>query len=330
MTTENQNLGNQNAPQQGQFGQFGPQQPQVGQAQGFNQGFNQPNQQFGNQQFPAQNQAYGNQGGWPNQPGMAGVGAQGFPVNAGAAPQTRGVQRPPDFLPVRVFEVRRYSDKNGRPRVSFNFGAIHISHKQLTSAGVHNPDILVGEEILVDFFKPGDRLLNGSIVTDPGRIVNRFAVHKNKEVEDALEIQLKMEAHKNWLVKESASTGANQRPSGIGTGSMLDNGISRIAPPGVQTDYSQSPAGLPFDQRNLGMPPAMTPIPQGYNQFSQQELQGHAQPGANVNIPAMNVQNWQNHPLANQPVNQPVQQPQQPFYPNQGGGQQGGGGQVGG
>lgn len=323
MTTENQ-FQNQNFANQGQTGnQFGPQSAQAAQPQG-NQFI--PQQQFG-QQFPAQNQGFGNQQpGWPAQQ-MGGVGAQGFPVNPGQAPQTRGVQRPPDFLPVRVFEVRRYSDKNGRPRVSFNFGAIHISHKQLTSAGVHNPDILVGEEILVDFFKPGDRLLNGSIVTDPGRIVNRFAVHKNKAVEDQIEVQLKMEAHKNWLVKESAATGANQRPSGIGTGSMLDNGVSRIAPPGIQTDFSQSPAGLPFDQRNLGMPPAMTPIPQAYNQYSQQENLGNAQPGANVNMPP--VQNWQNHPLANQPVNQPFPQqfvPNQNVQQNQGGGQ----GQVGG
>jgi hypothetical protein len=199
--------------------------------------------------------------------------------------RNRGSQqsRPAAFKRIPVLEVRPYRDKNGRPRVAFNQGSVHISDAQLTSAGVNNPWSLVGREILVDFFRPGDILLNGSVVTRDGIIVNRFAVEPNHEVENRLEYELKKEQLTGWKSMASMAVGANQRPQGQGLGFLTDNGIGRVADAGNQTDYSQTPAGSTIDQRFQGAPPAMQDVPAGSQAGSNQGAEGQNQGQGNQN-----------------------------------------------
>lgn len=213
----------------------------------FNQQPNQAGQ--GQQFFSAQDQ------GMPAMPQNQG----NFPVQQRVYTQQeiqlatqRQNTRPPEFKPIEILEVRRYSDKGGNPRVSFNFGSLHLSYRQLMSAGVFYPESLIGKTISVDFFKRGDILLNGSEVRDNGIIVNRFAIEGNAEVANEIEKELRMSAHHAWASKLNTAFGANQRPSGIGTGNMLDNGVQRVASPGSQTDFSQSPAAQQINQQTGG------------------------------------------------------------------------------
>jgi hypothetical protein len=151
--------------------------------------------------------------------------------------------RQPNMQPVYVADVRRYVDQRGNPRVALNQGAIHLSQRQLTSAQVFVPESLQGKEILVDFFIPGDILLNGSIVTDGGRIVNRFAVQANMEAVNKLEYELMKESHFNWASKASTALGANNRPSGQGTSLQDTNGRVPAGAIPAMAELNQSTGG---------------------------------------------------------------------------------------
>ncbi len=147
--------------------------------------------------------------------------------------------RAPDFRPTKVVDVRRYRDKRtGSPRVAFNQGSIHISMKQMNSAGVFYPETLVGKTIMLDFFKPGDILLNGSGVTDDGRIVNRFLLEPDMAVAREIEKTLALEAHSSWASSAGLTYGANTRGSGIGTGLSDSNGTQAAAAIPAQADLN--------------------------------------------------------------------------------------------
>lgn len=156
--------------------------------------------------------------------------------------------RPVDFRPFTVIDVRRYKDERGNPRLAFNQGAIHISLKQMTSAGVHYPESMVGKTILVDFFKPGDILLNGSAVTDDGRIVNRFALEPDQEVSRSIEKELALSAHNSWASQAALAYGANNRGSGVGMSNQLNNGVTsanqilQMQDPATATTSTMSPS----------------------------------------------------------------------------------------
>lgn len=135
-------------------------------------------------------------------------------------------KRPPDYQALEVTDVREYRDqRTGSPRIAFNQGAVHISLAQLQSAGVHYPRILFGKTIMVDFFKPGDILLNGSVVTDDGRIVNRFVVEQDMQVARDIEKELAMDSFKGFRSLMSQRYGANTRGTGEGTQLQNRNGV---------------------------------------------------------------------------------------------------------
>lgn len=181
-----------------------------------------------------------------------------FPKNGRGLPILPASTRPANWVKVFVSEVRKYN-RAGQPRVSFNQGAIHVSYAQLKSAGVYNPDSLGGKHIMVDFFQRGDVLLNGSIVTDGGRIVNRFMVEPNSEVENKLEYELKKEALSTWGSLAGQQIGANVRGQGDGTQLSTNNGLqsaNQIPPMQNPADTSgqtrQAAAGSVDQRMNAG------------------------------------------------------------------------------
>ena len=136
-------------------------------------------------------------------------------------------RRPANMQEVPVTDVRRYvSVRDGSPRVAFNRGAIHISLAQMESAGVHYPESLVGKTMMVDFFQPGDILINGSVVADGGRIVNQFLLEPDREVAREIEKEIAMKKHNSWASLVSNRLGANNRPTGSGTTVNTMNGVT--------------------------------------------------------------------------------------------------------
>lgn len=126
-------------------------------------------------------------------------------------------KRPEDWQKIEIYDVRPYLNaRDGSPRVAFNQGALHISQAQLSSAGIEYPQVLQGKFIMVDFFKPGDILLNGSQVTDPGRIVNQFTPELDLAVAQDIQKTLAIEKHKSWAGALMRRSGANNRPQGDG------------------------------------------------------------------------------------------------------------------
>jgi len=177
-----------------------------------------------------------------------------FPKNAKGQPILPAQLRPANWIKVPVLELKKYN-RGGQPRVSFNQGAIHVSYSQLKAAGVHNPDSLVGKQIMVDFFQRGDVLLNGSITTDAGRIVNRFMVEPNPEVENKLEYELKKESLLGWAGLVSQQYGANTRGQGEGLSLNTNQGvipatqIPQMIPANQSAGMSRAAADSNIDQR---------------------------------------------------------------------------------
>jgi hypothetical protein len=131
--------------------------------------------------------------------------------------------RAPQMIAIPIRDVRRFSDPQGNPRVAFNQGSIVLSHRQLKSAGVIVPETLKGKTIHVDFFRVGDVLLNRSVITDEGRIVNQFELPGNDAVFNQLEVEAQRAAMDNWSTGSFTAIGANSRNQGQGTQDMTRN-----------------------------------------------------------------------------------------------------------
>lgn len=180
-----------------------------------------------------------------------------FPQGKNGARILPAQTRIPSMKPISVIDVRPYVDRRGLPRVAFNRGSIHISAAQLSSAGVINPLVLVGKHILVDFFKRGDVLLNGSIVTQDGVIVNQFALEVDTEVASKLEYELQKEKLTSWLGLATMAYGANNRGAGMGTQQNIDNGVTPVSQnPAMQNPATSTNSNL-IDQR------FQSPAPEG-------------------------------------------------------------------
>ncbi len=167
-----------------------------------------------------------------------------FPKNRQGQPILPSQTRLPNYQQIGVIDVRMYRDIRNNSRVALNNGAIHLSANQLKSANVFNPVTLKGKKILVDFFQRGDVLINGSIVTDPGRIVNRFSTEPDEILERELEKDLRKEQLTGWLGLASISYGANNRGTGEGTQMNTANGVT----PTSQVPQMQSPADARLGQ----------------------------------------------------------------------------------
>lgn len=150
-------------------------------------------------------------------------------INIDARDRNAQNSRLPNFQPVTIVNVTRFVDRKGNPRVAFNNAAIILSLAQLNAQGIFYPEVLQGKTMMVDFFIPGDYLLNGTQVDRSGIIVNRFMVEQDMEVARTLQAKFAEQAHTNWSSLANFAYGANNRGRGQGTGQNTNNGVVGVA-----------------------------------------------------------------------------------------------------